>query len=91
MSGFCCTGLRGGTPPKPIIIVGGGLLPGHRGLMPRWDIDVKFERSDSAGLRAPSGVVSMMSVSIAGGGGVGLGTEGAGLGGSAKRGSTSST
>jgi hypothetical protein len=30
----------------------------QRGLTPRWDIEVKFERSDSAGLRDPWGISS---------------------------------
>lgn len=68
----------------------GGWLPGHRGLTPRWEIDVKVECSEIAGLNAPSGMLSYgWSVSITGGG-VGLET-GATTGGSAKRGSMSST
>ena len=54
---------------------GGGF---HRGFTPLCDIDVKFERSDSAGLRAPSGMLSYEFVAgIAGGPGGGVGLDGA--------------
>lgn len=72
-------GIRGGGP-------GGGF---HRGLTPLCEMEVKVDRSDSAGLRDPCGISSSYAVLVwIGGGGVGLGL-GLGLG-AAKRGSTSS-
>lgn len=49
------TGRRGGMDPGYPIGIGGGC---QRGLTPRWEMDVKLERSDSAGERAPGGMSS---------------------------------
>lgn len=51
--------LCGGATGLRFMGIGGPKPPGpfwgcHRGLTPRWETEVKFERSDSAGLRAPS-------------------------------------
>lgn len=54
------TGRLGGTAelPYPPGTPGGGC---QRGLMPRCEMEVKLDRSDSAGLRAPSGMLRTSS------------------------------